>query len=134
MVNRRNYYRQPLRAAGGIPVDLILPDGTLWCGTIVDLSVAGMSVQLPRQPPDHLADDAWFTSFALAADQPEVFLPARLIHCQPDDPPIAGFRFLPPIDPRADQDARKRIAAFLVGEQCRERRQQRARPGTAEKK
>jgi len=126
MVNRRNYYRQPLLVRDGVPADLILPDGTLWRGTIVDLSVGGMSVLLPRQPPAALTEDRWFVSFALIADAPAVFLPARWIHCQSCDPPIGGFRFLPPIDPRADAEARTRIAAFLVEEQCRERRLRRA--------
>src|SRR5579859_810677 len=122
MVNRRDDYRQRLRSEGGIPVDLILPDGTLWAGSIVDLSVGGMSVQLPRQlpqqPPEGAEDERWFASFALFAGQPDVFLPAQLIHCQSLDSPVAGFHFLPPIDPRVAAEARKRIAAFLLAEQC----------------
>ena len=132
MANRRSYYRQPLSAREGVPVDLIQPDGTLWHGTIVELSVGGMSAQLPGQPPDDLAEDRWFVSFTLLADEPEVFLPARLIHCQAGDRPIAGFGFLPLIDPRADAEAKRRIAAFLVAAQCQERRQRRSRPGAVE--
>jgi hypothetical protein len=128
MVNRRSYYRQHLRVTGGLPVDLILPDGTVWAGTIVDLSAGGISVRLPHQPPEGSDDGRWFTSFALFANQPEVFLPAQLIHCQSDESPIAGLRLLPPIDPRTDAEARKRITAFLLTEQCRERRNRHSHP------
>jgi c-di-GMP-binding flagellar brake protein YcgR len=132
MVNRRGYYRQALLASGAVPVDLIQPDGILWHGTMIELSVAGMSAQLPGQPPDDLAEDRWFVSFTLLANEPEVFLPARLIHCQAGDRPIAGFGFLPLIDPRADAEAKRRIAAFLLAAQCQERRQRRSRPGALE--
>ncbi len=126
MINRREAYRQAFESGRRPAVQVVLPGGATRAGTILDLSVGGLRAQLPGSLAAHLPARPWHVSFALAAEQPPVQLPAEHIHVQAQDPPAVGLHFLPLVDFRAQEEIEKRIWLYLLEEQRRERKLRRA--------
>jgi hypothetical protein len=117
MDNRREYYRHVLGAGRRLPAELNVAGTASRRGFIVDLAVGGLSMELPAMHAGEPMHGTCFISFTLSAVREPLVLPAELVHLRSTGTPVAGFRFLPFLDPKANAESQKRIWRYLLDEQ-----------------
>jgi PilZ domain len=117
MDDRRDSYRHVLASRRRLSAELHVAGGRNLRGVIIDFSVGGLSVQMPRSPVEEPLEETWFISFSLSSSEKPLVLTAELVHLRATDPPVAGFRFLPLLDYKTQTEVEKRIWSYLLNEQ-----------------
>jgi hypothetical protein len=117
MDDRRENYRHVLVPRRRLPAELHVSGGSSLRGVVIEFSVGGLSVQLPAGSGRDNSQETWFISFALSPSEKPFIVTAELVHQLATDPPVAGFRFLPLLDYKAQAEVEKRIWSHLLNEQ-----------------
>lgn len=121
MDNRRECYRHPFPPDEPLPVKVEDPaHGKSWEGQLVDLSVTGMCVRVPVATPTALPAARATAKLYLDPAQ-SLSVPVRLVHAQSKGPGLFGFEFIESVDPRTNEMREKKLWAFLLQQQRRER-------------
>src|SRR5262245_40515297 len=120
MENRRQHYRQAIPPARALKVWLRSSDGARAIpGNMLDLSIGGFRMRADASAS--LLDKTWIATFALES-RGTLSIPVEPVHVR-QDPPQHGFRFLPRVSPRAQEDLERTIWSYLLDEQRAERRE-----------
>jgi c-di-GMP-binding flagellar brake protein YcgR len=116
MENRRKDYRYHFPHPAGLRAELASQGRVPFraSGEIMDLSVAGAGLRLPGDLPKIL-DGSWLVRLSLPGERP-LSLNAALVHRVAQNSTL-GFRFLPLVDPVAQQRRERVIWRFLLDEQ-----------------
>lgn len=121
MENRRECYRHPFPPEQALPV--IVEDfahGAAWQGQALDLSLTGMRIRIADPQPQPFSGRR--ANVRLFLDPAEALsLPIRVVHAEPRDPGVFGCEFVESIDPRTNERREKKLWAYLLQQQRRER-------------
>jgi c-di-GMP-binding flagellar brake protein YcgR len=122
MKNLRQDYRHPFPPTRRLSVELRISEaGQTIQGEIVNLSIGGMAVVIKSPAPKIPVESRLIARLGLSSNGSQLSIPSVVVHVQNGDPPLHGFRFVPPTSSH-EQEARDKILwSFLLEEQRRDR-------------
>lgn len=127
MKNRRYDYRHTFEPAERLHVEITDPSGQSFRGRVINLCVAGMSLELEEDAPQLREDELCQTSLSLPRQTGPLSLESQVVHTQStSESGHVGLRFLPLPDPEAHEERDRQLWLYLLEEQRRAIRKVRA--------
>lgn len=119
--NRRDAYRHDFTLLERLPVKLASLDcAAILTGTIVNLSLGGMTVVLDLAWHEPESGDQLIAQFSLTTGKPHQRIDCSVIHVRRQgERPLVGLQFLPMEDAAKERARDKALWKFLLTEQRR---------------